>query len=311
MAGRWAAFVGGLGLTTGSLVRFDEPMARRTTLRVGGPADVLVEPRDEADLAKVVAGCSRAGVSLTVVGRGSNLLIRDGGIRGVVVSLTQPAFGVIEVRGTRLHCGAGVRLNAVSIEARRNGFSGLEFLEGIPGSVGGALRMNAGAMGSATFEVVQSVRLMERDGMVREVPASEMAPRYRSCPLLRERIALGAVLVGNPGISEAVRERMEAYSRKRWESQPTQPSAGCIFKNPTVAPAGKLVDELGLKGLRVGAAAVSAIHGNFIVNEGGATATDVLTLIEKVRSLVFEARQVALETEVEILGEDVFSGGAA
>lgn len=291
-------------LSPGTLVKAGEPLAKRTTLRVGGPAELFVEPQSESDLAAALAWANQLGLPVTLLGRGSNLLIRDGGIRGVVVSLGHPAFSRIEVVGERLHCGAGARLKHVSNAARDAGLTGLEFLEGIPGSVGGALRMNAGAMGAWTFDVVERVRFMSREGVVEERAAAQVPVEYRACPLLRTHIALGAVLIGKPGSPEEVRAKMDACNRKRWESQPAQPSAGCIFKNPSQSPAGKLIDELGLKGTRVGNAMVSDVHANFIVNMGGATAREVLELIEIVRARAKEQRGIDLHTEVEILGQD-------
>jgi UDP-N-acetylenolpyruvoylglucosamine reductase len=286
-----------------AVVRRNEPMAKRTTLRVGGPADYFVEPASEQDLAGVVRFCKERGLPLFVLGRGSNLLVRDGGFRGVVLSLAQPCFSRIEVSGRELRCGAGARLKAVAVEARRNGLTGLEFLEGIPGSVGGGLRMNAGAMGGAMFDVVSSVRLMDFSGVVQERPTVELEVHYRSCPSLKHTIVLEALLRGVPEQREAIEKRMNEYSRKRWESQPAAPSAGCMFKNPPTIPAGKLIDELGLKGARVGGAFVSAEHGNFIVNDGTATAADVCQLIELIRARARAERGIELQTEVEIIGE--------
>ena len=217
--------------------------------------------------------------------------------------MSHPVFGQVEVDGQRLRCGAGVRLKAIAVEARRYGVGGLEFLEGIPGSLGGGLRMNAGAMGSCMFSMVESVRGMDRLGKVLEIPASDLPVVYRSCPWFESHVALGAVLRGKASTAEAVAGVMKGYSAKRWESQPAQSSAGCIFKNPAEIPAGKLIDELGLKGMRVGAARVSDVHGNFIINEGGATARDVLELIEKVRAQARAQRRIELQTEVEIVGE--------
>jgi UDP-N-acetylenolpyruvoylglucosamine reductase len=180
----------------------------------------------------------------------------------------------------------------------------VEFLEGIPGSVGGALRMNAGAMGGATFDVVESVRLMDFDGAVRELAPKEMSVEYRSCVTLKTNIALGVVFKCRPAPSGEIEKRMKAFSEKRWASQPAAPSAGCLFKNPGPIPAGKLIDELGLKGTRVGGAVVSAEHGNFIVNEGGATAHDVLELIAVLKQRARNERGIELQTEVEIIGVD-------
>ncbi len=290
-------------LSPDALFVCDEPLARRTTLRVGGRADYFIEPAGEDDLAALLRFCAQEQLPFTIIGRGSNLLIRDGGIRGVVISLGHEAFSRVQIVGDHLHCGAGAKLKTVSVEARRAGLAGLEFLEGIPGSVGGALRMNAGAMGSWMFEVVERVRFMDFNGAVHERRASEVNVEYRGCPLFKTHFALGAVLRGTAEPKEVIQERANAYNAKRWETQPPQPSAGCIFKNPKSIPAGKLIDELGLKGTRRGGAMISPVHGNFIVNEGGATAKDVLDLIQFVKETAKARRGIELETEVEILGE--------
>jgi UDP-N-acetylmuramate--alanine ligase len=284
-------------------VRQNEPLAKRTTLRVGGRADFFVEPVSEGDLAAVLKLCSASKLPFTILGRGSNLLIRDGGIRGVVISLGHETFSRVQIVGEHMHCGAGAKLKTVSVEARRAGLAGLEFLEGIPGSVGGALRMNAGAMGAWMFEVVEQIRFMDFSGVAHERKASEVNVEYRGCPLFKTHIALGAVLRGTPSSKEVIQERANQYNAKRWETQPAQPSAGCIFKNPKTVPAGKLIDELGLKGTKRGGAMVSTVHGNFIVNEGNATAKDVLELIDFIKQTAKAQRGIELETEVEILGE--------
>jgi hypothetical protein len=183
-----------LRLSRESVLKQDEPLARRTTLRVGGCADFYIEPASEADLAQVVRFSAEHKLPMTILGRGSNLLIRDGGIRGIVICLAHPNFSRLDIRGEQLFCGGGVKLKNVAVEARRRGLAGLEFLEGIPGSVGGSLRMNAGAMGSWMFEVVESVRFMDFSGQVHERKASEIYVEYRGCPLFRDHIALGAVL---------------------------------------------------------------------------------------------------------------------
>jgi UDP-N-acetylenolpyruvoylglucosamine reductase len=287
-----------------TVIRRDEPLAKHTTLRVGGPADFYIEPADENDLANVVKFCGERGLPVFILGRGSNLLVRDAGFRGAVICLSQPNFSKIEIAGERLHCGAGAKLKQVSVEAKRNNLSGVEFLEGIPGSVGGALRMNAGAMGGATFDTVESVRLMDFDGNVQEFTPEQMSVEYRSCAALKDRIALGAVFKCKTLPRAEIEQRMKTFSEKRWGSQPAAPSAGCIFKNPGAIPAGKLMDELGLKGARVGGAVVSAEHGNFIVNDGKATARDVLELIEILRTKARAERGIELHTEVEIIGEE-------
>jgi len=199
-------------------------------------------------------------------------------------------------------------LKQVAVEARRHSLAGLEFLEGIPGSVGGALRMNAGAHQSWTFDVLDRIRLMAPDGEVTERPAAEVPAAYRDCPTLRTHLALEAVFRGTRATEAEVRGRMETFSRRRWESQPREPSAGCIFKNPPGIPAGRLVDELGLKGTRVGGARVSEVHANFLVNTGEAHARDLLDLIALIRQRARAERGIELEPEVEIIGEEPGEG---
>jgi UDP-N-acetylenolpyruvoylglucosamine reductase len=266
-----------------TVIRTDEPLAKHTTLRVGGRANAYVEPVSTTDLGAMVRYCHEVGMPFFVLGRGSNLLVRD---------------------GNRLCCGAGAKLKDVAIEAKRQHLSGVEFLEGIPGSVGGALRMNAGAMGSQTFDLVESVRLMDFTGNIREFTPKEMTVAYRGCATLKDHIALSAVFQCRAVPRQDIETRMKEFSEKRWASQPAAPSAGCIFKNPAGIPAGKLVEELGLKGTRVGGAVVSAEHGNFIVNDGSATARDILELIDLLKQRARAERGIELETEVEIIGEE-------
>jgi len=290
-------------LSAATVVRRSEPLARHTTLRVGGPADLYVEPASDEDLAVVLRYCSERGQRILLLGRGSNLLVKDGGFRGVAICLAHPHFSRIEVSGGRIRCGAGARLKAVATEAKRSSLAGFEFLEGIPGSVGGALRMNAGAMGGTIFDIVESVHLMGFDGKVHERKAAELGSSYRTCASLKDYVALAAVLCGHPAPREMIERRMNEFSQKRWQSQPAAPSAGCVFKNPATIPAGKLIDELGLKGTRLGGAVVSSEHGNFIVNDGAATARDILDLIGVIRQRARTERGIELETEIQVVGE--------
>ena len=286
-----------------TVIRRDEPMAKHTTLRVGGPADFYVEPATEKDLATVLKFCGAHGLKFFILGRGSNLVVRDGGFRGVVICLAAPEFSKVKIDGTRVRCGAGAKQKAVAVEAKRNGLTGVEFLEGIPGSIGGALRMNAGAMGGATFQAVESVRVMDFTGGVHEMTASQMLVEYRCCATLKSHIALSAVFQCAPQPREQIEARMKAYSEKRWASQPAAPSAGCMFKNPPGIPAGKLIEELRLKNTKIGGARISLEHGNFLVNDGGATAKDVLELITLLKAIAKEKRDIELHTEVEVIGE--------
>src|SRR6476659_4595991 len=191
-------------LSAGAVIRAQEPLAKRTTLRVGGPADVYVEPANELDLSALLHFAAEQQVPFFVIGRGSNLLIKDSGFRGIAISLANTHFSRIEPCENGLVCGAGARLKQVAITARRQGLSGMEFLEGIPGSIGGALRMNAGAMGGAMFDIVERVRLMDSKGKIFEKTPRDIPVEYRACKSLKTHIALAAVLRGAPASSEVI-----------------------------------------------------------------------------------------------------------
>ena len=291
-------------LQEGSILKRDEPLHKHTTMRIGGPAQLWFEPCDEDDLRTGLRFAHERGIPVTFIGRGSNLLIRDGGILGLCIHLGRPYFSRIEVEGEFVTVGAGARLKQIVADARKKGLGGFEFMEGIPGNLGGALRMNAGAMQGWTMEVVESVRSIDTLGHVHEVKKEDLEIHYRSVPHFQSHIAVSARLKGRPSSPEEINEKLKSYSGKRWTSQPAAPSAGCIFKNPGPLPAGKLIDELGLKNLSVGPARVSEVHGNFIVNDGGATAEDVLQLISLIQSRARETRQIDLHTEVIVLGEE-------
>jgi UDP-N-acetylenolpyruvoylglucosamine reductase len=290
-------------LSPDTLWRRDEPLAKHTTWRVGGRADFYVEPESEEELAQILRFCAGRNWPFCILGRGSNVLIKDGGIRGVVVCLAHPNFCRIQAQGHGLWCGAGARLQAVVGEALHQGLTGLEFLEGIPGSVGGALRMNAGAMGSDMFAVVERVRFMDAQGQVDECLSARIPAEYRRWAWFKNHFALGALFRAEPASPEVIEEKLKAFNQRRRQTQPTASSAGCVFKNPAAMPAGRVIEELGLKGQRVGGAVVSAVHGNFIVNEGNATAQDILNLIELIKERVKARRGIELETEIEIIGE--------
>lgn len=287
-----------------SILKRDEPLHKHTTMRIGGPAQLWFEPMDEEDLKLGLRFAHDRAIPVTFIGRGSNLLVRDGGIHGLCVHLGRPYFNRIEVEGDLVTVGAGARLKQIVAEGRKHDLGGFEFMEGIPGNMGGALRMNAGAMQGMTMEVVESIRSVDMLGHVHEVRKADLEIHYRNVPHFQTHIAVSAVLKGKPSSKEEINEKLKAYSGKRWTSQPAAPSAGCIFKNPGPMPAGKLIDELGLKNLSVGPARVSEVHGNFIVNDGGATADDVLQLIALIQGRAREARQIDLHTEVIVIGEE-------
>jgi UDP-N-acetylmuramate--alanine ligase len=286
------------------LVR-QEPMSKHTTLRIGGPAQFWCEPSSEEELARILRYAQEHGLPVTWIGRGSNLLVRDGGIAGLCIHLGHAAFNGIEIQGDRLQAGAGVRLKAIVAEAKKHGLGGLEFMEGIPGNLGGAIRMNAGAMQGWTMEAVEEVRSIDLEGNIHIRPREEIEVHYRRVPAYEKELVLSARLKASPVPAEEISTRLKEFSSKRWTSQPAAPSAGCIFKNPGPCPAGMLIDQLGLKNTAVGKARVSDVHGNFIVNDGGATAEEVLELIERVKARAKAERGIELETEVIVLGENL------
>ncbi|MGC6564317.1 MAG: UDP-N-acetylmuramate--L-alanine ligase [Akkermansiaceae bacterium] len=281
-----------------------EPMSRHTTIRIGGPAQYWIEPADFQEFTKAVRFCKARGIPVRVVGRGSNLLIRDGGIRGAVIHPKGGRFGEVTIDGEIITAGAGARFKKVSSVAREHNLEGFEWMEGIPGNVGGGLRMNAGAMGVETFDQVVSVTFLDEDGEIRTRSREEIESFYRSVPELRRNYALEATFRGEKGERETIQKGLDESRHHRNTTQPKAASAGCIFKNPDVCGAGQLVDELGLKTTGIGAAEVSPEHGNFIVNRRGATAGEVLALIDRIKETARSERGVALETEVQILGED-------
>jgi UDP-N-acetylmuramate--L-alanine ligase/UDP-N-acetylenolpyruvoylglucosamine reductase len=284
-------------------IRLYEPLSKHTTLRVGGPAQFWVEPRSEKTFAELIRFCRDEHLALFVMGRGSNLLIRDGGIRGVVVHPCGGDFDKIQINGAEITAGVGAKLKEVAYAGKAAHLGGLEWMEGIPGAVGGSLRMNAGAMGAQTFENVVQVRYLDANGEAHTKKRDELEVYYRNFPLLEKNFAVSAVFRGKPAPVEEIVRKLEASQEKRRSSQPAAKSAGCIFKNPDSCPAGKLIDELGLKNSSVGKARVSEVHGNFIVNDGGATATEMLELIENIKTTAFAKRGIKLETEVQIVGE--------
>ena len=286
-------------------IKLYEPLSKHTTMRIGGPAQFWVEPESEEGFADLVRHCFDENIPLMVIGRGSNLLVRDGGIPGVVAHLSRGDFQRHEVNGTEITAGVGVKFKQLSALARSASITGFEWMEGIPGNLGGGLRMNAGAMGIQTFDQVVRVRFCDQDGNIFTRTPKEMDVHYRSVPMLRTNYALSAVIAGNPGTQTEIDATIAGSLAKRRSSQPIAASAGCIFKNPSEIPAGRLIEELGLKNFSVGHARVSEIHANFIVNDGGATSEDVLTLIKEIQTAAQRTRGIELETEVQITGVDL------
>lgn len=284
-------------------VKLDEPMSAHTTFRIGGSADVFVEPDSEESLCQVVALCREAGVPFVCVGNGSNLLVSDDGFRGVVVS-TRRGMEQLEINGDLVKAGAGVLLGKLASECCRAGLGGLEFAGGIPGTVGGAVVMNAGAYGGEMKQVLTRVHVLMPDGSLVWIPVEEMGLGYRtSCIPSCKGIVTAAEFKLYPKDSAQIKGEMDELGRRRREKQPIElPSAGSTFKRPVGHFAGKLIQDAGLAGFCVGGAEVSAKHCGFVVNRGGATAADVLSLCRQVEAEVYRQFGVSLEMEIKTLG---------
>ena len=283
-----------------------ELMARHTTMRVGGPAEILFSPASEGELLFAVREAKRAGAPFRIIGNGSNLLVLDGGLPGLTIRLGE-AFSKISVDGNQIRAQAGALLSRVAAAARDASLTGLEFASGIPGSAGGGMAMNAGAYGGQLSDVFEGCRALDPEtGIISALGPAEMALGYReSAALSRGLIVTEAAFRLTAGDRSAIQAKMDDLSARRREKQPLNlPSAGSTFKRPEGHFAGALIEQAGLKGLRVGGACVSEKHAGFVVNDRNATARDVLDLIRLVQARVLEHSGVRLETEVRILGED-------
>ena len=286
------------------ILRKNEPMSLHTTFRVGGPADTYAEPEDTWELRELMDTCSGAGTPCLLIGRGSNLLIGDGGFRGTVICLGK-AFSKIEVDGEVITAQAGAQLSAVANAALEHGLAGMEFASGIPGSVGGALVMNAGAYGGEMKDILLAADILEMDGTPDRTDAAglELGYRHSNIPELG-RTVLGASFRLEKGDPAEIEAKMKDLNARRKEKQPLEyPSAGSTFKRPEGYFAGKLIEDAGLKGYSVGGAQVSEKHAGFVINRGGASAKDILQLIQEVQRRVFEQSGVRLEPEIRMAGE--------
>ena len=287
----------------GSGIFMQEPMKKHTTFRVGGPADVLVQP-DETALAAILALCRQYHVSYSFIGNGSNLLVGDKGIRGVVIEMTDP-MGNIEVDGTKITAQAGAMLSKIANTAASNGLGGMEFAAGIPGSVGGAVVMNAGAYGREMKDIIEKVYVLDENGAQLELDRDALDLGYRhSCIPEKKYIVTKVVLELVPRNEAEIRSEMKELNEKRAEKQPLQyPSAGSTFKRPERYFAGKLIMDAGLRGYQVGGAQVSEKHCGFVINKGDATAADICQLMRDVSDKVQAQFGVVLEPEVKMIGE--------
>ena len=285
-------------------IRRDEPMKLHTTFRVGGPADYFVMPENSQQVKQVIKICQEAGVPWYVVGNGSNLLVGDGGYRGVIIQIYKNLSG-IEIAGGTVKAQAGALLSRIGACALQESLTGMEFACGIPGTIGGAVVMNAGAYGGEMKDILKSVTVLKEDGEEAVLLADQLQLGYRTS-IVKEKgyVVLEAVLGLEKGDAGQIAGRMEELKKQRVEKQPLEfPSAGSTFKRPQGHFAGKLIMDAGLRGYRVGGASVSAKHCGFVINDREATARDIRMLMEDVQRIVREQFQVELEPEVKFLGE--------
>lgn len=285
-------------------VKKDEPMKIHTTFRVGGPASYFVTPETEEEVAKVIEVCTQENVPYYIVGNGSNLLVGDKGFRGAIIQLYK-SMGTFQVEGNQITAQAGCSLAQIANAALDTALTGFEFAAGIPGTLGGAVVMNAGAYGGEMKDVLTSVRVMTEEGEIMELPAEELGLGYRTSIIPEKRyIVLGAVISLTEGKKEEIKAQMDDLRQKRVSKQPLEyPSAGSTFKRPEGYFAGKLIQDSGLKGFTVGGAQVSEKHSGFVINKGNATAADVMELIRQVTAKVKEDTGVTMEPEVKQIGE--------
>ncbi|MDO5328030.1 MAG: UDP-N-acetylmuramate dehydrogenase [Clostridia bacterium] len=286
------------------IIQQNIPLKKFTTLRVGGPADCFAEPASEEALEVLLDAARECQIPVLLMGNGSNLLVKDGGFRGLVIRLGK-AFSAIEPTEKGLFAQAGALMSALSRAAADAAFTGLEFAQGIPGTVGGGVYMNAGAYGGEMSQVVESVRVL-RDGKTEILSGTDMDFGYRHSKAMDEgMLVLGATFHLEKGDPNAIEAAMQDFAARRKEKQPLEyPSAGSFFKRPQGHFAGALIEQSGLKGFSVGGAQVSEKHAGFLINTGDATASDFLALMEKVQETVWRNFQVALQPEVRIVGDE-------
>ena len=283
-------------------LRFQEPMAKHTSFRIGGPAEVMAFPRTKEELSLILKTSALLDCKTAILGAGTNVLAPDAGISGLVICLKDCLDGIRQLDETRIRVMAGVTMTRAAVFAANAGLSGLEFAHGIPGSVGGGVYMNAGAYGGEISGVCEVVEIMDRNGNLRMIPNKEMDFSYRHSALEETgEIVISAVFTLTKEEPETIRAKMKELIGKRSASQPLDlPSAGSAFKRPVGGYAAALIDEAGLKGYQVGGAAISEKHAGFAVNLGGATAADVQDLLRQVSDIVFEKSGIRLEPEVRI-----------
>lgn len=281
------------------------PMSEYTSLKIGGPADVMAFPQDEGDLKDLIAFAESKNFAYYTLGAGTNLLVRDGGFRGIIINITEGFKDMTWPEETKAVVGSGLRLVELLSFCKEKGLSGLEYAAGIPGTVGGAAFMNAGAYGHDMKEMVEGVEIIGKKGQKTYIPAAELDFGYRKSEIPKGAIIIRVHMRFLKSTQAAVKEKIKEYREKRKAScQITHPNAGSIFKNPEGNFAGKLIEEAGLKGERSGDAQISALHANYIVNLGKAKAKDVLQLMALIRDRVYSSKGIVLEPELKVIGED-------
>lgn len=292
------------GVLAPGQIKTEEDMGRHTTFRTGGPADYYVEPGNQDELASVLSLCRQEEMPYYILGNGSNLLVGDYGYHGVMVAMGHKAWSQIQVEGARIRAGAGALLSAIAKQAYLASLTGLEFAAGIPGTLGGAVVMNAGAYGSEMKQVLASVTVLTTEGKIMTIGAAQLELGYRtSCILKNGYVVLEAEMELKPGVETKIRAAMEDLAQQRRQKQPLEyPSAGSTFKRPAGHFAGKLIEDAGLRGFTVGGAQVSEKHCGFVINRNHATAADVINLCREVQRRVFENSGVSMEMEVKTLG---------
>lgn len=285
-------------------IRKDESMREHTSFRIGGKADYFVIPSSFNQVKQTTDILKKHGIPYFIMGNGSNLLVRDGGIRGVVIQIGS-SLSNYKIEGETVYAQAGILLSALSERVLEEGLEGFEFASGIPGTIGGAMTMNAGAYGGEMKDIVQSVQVLDREGEIREIPCEEMDFGYRRSRVVREGlIVLGATFRLRKGNYEEIKEKIEDFTHRRNTKQPlSASSAGSTFKRPEGHFAGKLIDDAGLRGICYRDAQVSHLHCGFVINKGNASCEDVLELINMIKKTVYDKFQVELEEEVRIVGE--------
>lgn len=298
------SFIADLQADSNLEIRFHEMMSNHTTWKIGGPADILIVPEDKQQLIQAVRVMRKHQVPWIVVGRGSNILVSDKGIRGVAIKLGK-AFDEIHFEGAEVRAGGAYSFVKLSVQAGKQGLTGLEFAGGIPGSVGGAVYMNAGAQGSDVSRILKQAEVLLNTGEVIIMQKNDLQYAYRHSILQKEPgIVLEAIFQLESGDRKEIAAAMAVYKDRRLRTQPLKmASCGSVFRNPEGTYAAKLIEEAGLKGLRVGGAEISTLHANFIVNIGNATADDVLALINKIQDIILEKTGIQLVPEVLVLGE--------